>query len=214
MNNNNDAAIIQFLIGGMVIGFIAMAIVIAGIFIALGAVASFVIAQWLHIYRYEGSTPVWSLLAATFFVAVPCGGVAAEQLELMRFYLDRNNDQWTGALFTAIISTVLIAAPTAAYWIYRLIKPISHFRIGTIEHWHDQYHQGNITRSERDAFIKQTIEIGDVALEQQISQARRQPETPATIIEHAPAHPDENLARTSDTHPRDAFDIPTQRVDG
>jgi hypothetical protein len=108
----------------------------------------------------------------------------------------------------------MIAAPTAAFWVYRLAQPISHFRIGTIEHFHTQYQNGDLTRTERDTYIKETIEMGDSALEKSIAHARHKPVSPVTMVEPSPApQANTSMGHVNQHHPREAFDIPPQRVE-
>lgn len=216
MNNNNNN---ELAMGIGIMAVVAIVIMIAGIIIALLAVASFVFSQWLHIHRYEGSKPVWWLAGATMIIALPCISSASEQLQLMNYYLDRNDDRSFGALFSALFSIVFIAAPTAGYWVYRLMKPISHFRIATIDQFRAQYQQGDLTRAERDTYIKEIIAMGDEALEKQVAHARRKPKAaPITVDNTAPVGPApaNNTASPINhgSNPRGAFDIPQQRADG
>ena len=114
---------------------------------------------------------------------------------------------------------MFIAAPTAGYWVFRLAKPISHFRIAAIEQFRAQYDQGDLTRAERDAYIKETIAMGDVAHEQRVAQSRRKPKTPPIVagdIRPVGPAPANNTASPINhgSNPRGAFDIPQQRADG
>jgi len=74
-------------------------------------------------------------------------------------------------LLTAMACVASVALPTGLYWFYRLIKPISHFRIGIIDSAHQLYAQGKITRKVRDQEIKKFISIGDDALEEMMTRS-------------------------------------------
>lgn len=176
----------------MIMVAIAVALMVAGVIIALVAVTGFVLNEWRKIYRYEGKTPVLWLAGVTAVVALPCIGGAAEQFRLFSFHLERQSDQWIAHALGAIAYIVAIAIPTGGYWLYRMIQPISHVRIALIEMWHDQYKKADITKRERDTKIAQTIATGDEELERMVAESRRQPQQPVR------------------QHVGSAFDVPEQ----
>lgn len=164
--SQNDTEMQKFILGGTILAMIVMALVVAGIFMAMAAVAGFVFYQWRDIYRYEGSKPVLWLLVITAILAVPCLIAAYDQFQVGNFLLKRKDDRWIGAMLLAVAYVLGLAVPTAFYWLYRKIKPVSHIRVAYIEHWHEAYRKGEITRIERGANIRETIAKGDVALEE------------------------------------------------
>ncbi len=184
MSNQNDAATMQLALGAMVVVAVVIAVAVAGAVLAILAVAAFAISQWRTTYRYEGKQPVLWLALATAIFAVPSTVSAQEQfLEVARWLEYKNHPQQGKELLThlagAIGSILLIAAPTAGYWLYRLIKPISHIRIQYINTAHNLYEQGKLTKKERDATIQQTIDMGDDALEESHAQTLRERDNPA-----------------------------------
>ncbi len=152
---------------------IALALVVAGIFMAMAAVAGFVFYQWRDIYRYEGSKPVLWLLVITAILAVPCLIAAYDQFQVGNFLLKRKDDRWIGAMLLAVAYVLGLAVPTAFYWLFRKIKPVSHFRINVIEMFHHQYQAHEITKADRDANIKKIIAMGDAALEKMIAESQK-----------------------------------------
>lgn len=160
---------------------IAVAVMIAGVVIALIAVTGFVANEWRKIYRYEGKQPVLWLAGITAVLALPCISSALEHFRLFAFYLERQNqgDLVFRHALSAIAFIVALAVPTAAYWFYRLVQPISHIRVNLIEMFHDQYRSGDITRKERDTQIEKTIATGDDELERMVAESRRQTQQPA-----------------------------------
>ena len=188
MANNNDG-MNEFIIGGVIIAMIAIALMVAGVVVALIAVAGFVINEWRKIYRYEGKQPVLWLAGITAIVAIPCISGALEQFRLFAFHLERQTDQWLGHAVSAIVFIVVLAVPTAAYWVYRMIQPISHIRVNLIEMFHEQYGRGDITRLERDTQIERTIATGDDELERMVAESRRQKQQPAARPNVLPGQP-------------------------
>ena len=180
MANNNDG-MNEFIVGGFIFVMIAIALMVAGVVVALIAVAGFVINEWRKIYRYEGKQPVLWLAGITAVMAIPCIIGALEQFRLFAFYLERQNqgDQVLRHGLSAIAYIVALAAPTAAYWLYRLAQPVSHIRVAYIEHWHYAYRKGEITRIERGDNIRATIAQGDAALEEIHANAMRAKSQPA-----------------------------------
>jgi len=172
---NDQQAAMQLTVGVMIMIAIAIAVMVAGVVIALLAVTGFVLNEWRNIYRYEGKRPVRNLAILTAIVAVPCLAGALEQFHLFTVYLEYQSDQWIIHAFGAIIYIVVIAIPTGAYWLVRLVRPVSHVRIAVIEHWHDEYANANITKHERNENIAETIAMGDEALEKMVAASRRPP---------------------------------------
>lgn len=191
MNNDNQFAM-QVGLGLTVMMVVAIVLAVAGVIVALIAVTGFVLDQWRRIYRYEGKTPVLWLAGITAVVALACVPAAIEQFRLFAYYMERQSDQAAGYAITAIALIVAIAIPTAGFWLYRKVQPISHVRIALIEMWHDQYRKADITKHERDTKIAQTIATGDNELERMVAESRRQPQQPVR------------------QHVGSAFDVPEQ----
>ena len=177
--SQNNAEQQKLVIGFTILAFVAMILLFVGVFMAMIAVASFVFYYWREVFRYEGGKPVLWLAIITGIAAIPLAGAALEHLRLSAIYLDRQNDKWVSETFTALIFIAAIALPTGAYWLFRKIKPVSHFRVNVIEMFHRQYKEHQITKADRDANIKKIIEMGDAALEKMIAESQRQASNPA-----------------------------------
>lgn len=172
MRRNNDG-MNELMIGGFVVMMILAALAVAGVIVALIAVAGFVLDQWSKIYRYEGKTPILWLAGTTGAAALGCIPAAIEQFQLFAYHMERNSDQAMGYAISAIGLIVALAIPTAGYWLYRKVQPISHVRFALINMWHEQYGRAEITKRERDEKIAQTIATGDEELERMVAESRR-----------------------------------------
>ncbi|MEM7172472.1 MAG: hypothetical protein AAF530_20055 [Pseudomonadota bacterium] len=175
MSNQNDAATAQLSIGLMIAIVIGVALLFAGVVIVLLGVGAFVLSQWYSIYRYEGKKPVLWLALSTGILAFPLIFNAIDEAKLFSYYMSGSGhgDKAMKHGFLAIGSIVLISIPTAGYWLYRIIKPISHIRESLIDQTHENYSQGNITRIERDGQIALILEKGDDVLEKMVAESRR-----------------------------------------
>ena len=174
--NQNNAEMQKFILGGTVLAGIVMVLAVVGLLMAIVAVIGFVAVQWRDIFRYEGRKPVLWLLAITVIVAVPCAFWANQFVQMAA----RAPDKTAGMLKAWAFFTMLVpAAPTVLYWLYRKIKPVSHIRVAYIEHWHNAYRKGEITRIERGDNIRATIAQGDAALEKIHANAMRAKSQPA-----------------------------------
>jgi hypothetical protein len=187
MSNNQGTN--ELAIGIMIFVAIAIALAVAGVIIALLAVAGFVFNEWRKIYRYEGKQPVLWLAGITTVLTIPCIHGALEQFGLFVFYLERQNQggQVLRHALGAIAFIVGIAAPTAAYWFYRLVKPISHIRVNIVEMFHEQYRRGEITRKQRDASLATFIAKTDDELEEMVVNERRNNQQAAHTAPQQPA---------------------------
>lgn len=224
MANNNDQWQTEFIIGGTILFAVVILIAIAGAFLAAGAVLVFCVNEWRKIIRYEGWQPIQWLGGITAFVALIGISAAATELDLASQAQARNRPSGNH-IFLAMVYIAMIALPTVGYWIYRLIKPLSHVRINIVELLDQDYRQGKITRLERDTETKKYISMSDDELEAMAVNARRAreqqaasapapapPPQPANIIQPA-NHSSPPSPPANKEDPRDAFDVPPQRID-